>query len=351
MTGSLVSTLSPSLLNEFRFQWAREDRPRPYDGPLIAGQSRPLPDTAFDFGSQYRFGEPFFIPVDYFDERIQFNENVSVIKGRHSMKFGAEFNRVHSNQTFRGFQNGRYIFGSTDGFLNYTRNPRYVECSDGSTSEAGACPSGASITGPLLLFLQQFGVGGLTSEEAGTQDIPQTELAFFAQDKWQPNAKLTIQYGLRWEMQKEADPITPPDQVFYSGFIGKTVTNSYGTFALPLRRNHPVGLPDVAAPRGDLLGRPGRRKDGRAAEQRALLRPRPGPEPRLLALHERLRGPRTPSARASSTASASPRRRTRTCCRRRRARARRTTRPSSPSTRASRTRGPGPAPSPWSGRS
>jgi outer membrane receptor for ferrienterochelin and colicin len=223
VTGSLISNLSASLLNEFRFQWARENRPRPYDGPNITGQSRPLPDTAFDFGRAYRFGEPFFIPVDYFDERIQFNNNISVIKGRHSMKFGVEFNRVHSNQTFRGFQNGRYIFGSTDGFLNYARNPQYVECSNGTTSETGACPAGSDITGPLLLFLQQFGVGGLSAEEAGTQDIPQTELAFFAQDKWQPSRTLTVSYGLRWEMQKQADMITPANEVFYAPFIGQTV--------------------------------------------------------------------------------------------------------------------------------
>jgi len=258
VTGSLVSNLSPSLLNEFRFQWAREDRPRPYEGPNVTGQSRPLPDTAFDFGSQYRFGMPFFIPVDYFDERVQFNNNVSLIKGRHSLKFGAEFNRVHSNQTFRGFQNGRYIFGSTDGFLNYARNPKYVECSNGTTSETGACPAGASITGPLLLFLQQFGVGGLSAEEAGTQDIPQTELAFFAQDKWQPSKTLTVQYGLRWEMQKQADPITPPSEVFYSGFIGKTVTNSSGTFRFPsdgtIPSDYQMWQPRVGVswdPRGD----------------------------------------------------------------------------------------------------
>jgi len=230
VTGSLISNLSSSLLNEFRFQWARENRPRPYDGPNITGQSRPIPDTAFDFGRAYRFGEPFFIPVDYFDERIQFNDNISVIKGRHSMKFGVEFNRVHSNQTFRGFQNGRYVFGSTDGFLNYVNNPRYVECSNGTTSQTGACPAGASITGPLLLFLQQFGVGGLSAEEAGTQDIPQTEVAVFAQDKWQPSRSLTIHYGLRWEMQKQADMITPASEVFYAPLIGTTVTNAFGTF-------------------------------------------------------------------------------------------------------------------------
>src|SRR6185503_9167987 len=223
VTGSLISNLSASLLNEFRFQWARENRPRPYDGPNITGQSRPLPDTAFDFGRAYRFGEPFFIPVDYFDERIQFNDNISVVEVPHTLKFGVEFNRVHSNQTFRGFQNGRYIFGSTDGFLNYARNPKYVECSNGTSSETGACPAGSDITGPLLLFLQQFGVGGLSAEEAGTQDIPQTELAIFAQDKWQPSRSLTVSYGLRWEMQKQADMITPVSQVFYAPFIGQTV--------------------------------------------------------------------------------------------------------------------------------
>jgi hypothetical protein len=232
-SGSLISSLSPQVLNEFRFQFAREYRPRPYNGPDITGQSRPLPDTAFDFGRGYRFGEPFFIPVAYYDQRIQFNDNLSLVKGRHAFKIGAEVNAVKSVQTFVGFANGRYIFSSTDGFLNYARNPKYVECSDGSSSQSGSCPAGASITGPLLLFLQQAGVGGLSVEDAGTQDIPQTNVAVFVQDKWQPSRRLTIQYGVRWEGEKQADPITPPSQVFYAPFIGKTVTNAAGTHTFP----------------------------------------------------------------------------------------------------------------------
>ena len=141
VTGALISSLSGNVLNEFRFQLAREDRPRPYDGPDVAGQSRPLPDTAFDFGRGYRFGMPFFIPVEYYDTRIQVNNNVSVIKGRHAIKLGVEINRVNSVQTFLGFANGRYIFGSTDGFLNYARNRNYVECSNGTSSETGPCPA------------------------------------------------------------------------------------------------------------------------------------------------------------------------------------------------------------------
>jgi hypothetical protein len=223
VSGAIVSALGARVYNELRFQFAREDRPRPYDGPNVLGQSRPLPDTAFDFGRGYRFGMPFFIPVEYYDTRLQLNNNVSILAGAHAIKAGVELNHVDSRQTFIGFANGRYIFSSTDGFLNYVANPRYVECSDGSSSAIGLCPPGTRITGPVLLYLQQAGVGGISVEEAGTQSIPQTEPAVFVQDEWSVSDRLTLSFGLRWEAQIQPDPITPPDQVFYAPFIGQTV--------------------------------------------------------------------------------------------------------------------------------
>jgi hypothetical protein len=222
LTGAALSTLSQSLSNEFRFQLAREDRPRPYNGPNITGQDRPLPDTAFDFVNTYRFGMPFFIPVAYYDTRIQFNDNITYITGQHTIKAGVEYNHVKSVQTFIGFANGRWIFSSTDGFLHYLHNPNYVECSDGSSSPSGTCPAGTSVTGPVIYYNQQAGVGGLTVEQAGTQTIPQTEPAVFLQDTWQPIRNVTVNAGLRWEAQIEPDPITPPDKVFFAKFIGQT---------------------------------------------------------------------------------------------------------------------------------
>ena len=255
VSGSLLSTLSGNTLNEFRFQFAREDRPRPYDGPDIAGQTRPFPDTAFDFGSSYRFGEPFFLPVEYYDTRLQLTNNFSMIKGRHTIKVGGELNRVNSLQTFVGFANGRYIFGSTDGFLNYVRfGPTLRRVLERHQQHHRTCPAGTTITGPLLLFLQQAGVGGLSVEEAGTQDIPQIEPSLFIQDKWQPNSRLSVQYGLRWEAQIQPDPITPPGEVFYAGFIGKA--------RVSVRRHHPIGQEDVPAAAGHLLGSAGQRQAG-----------------------------------------------------------------------------------------
>ncbi|MCB1035744.1 MAG: hypothetical protein KDD47_18125, partial [Acidobacteria bacterium] len=223
VSGSLISNLSGDFLNELRFQWAREDRPRPYDGPINPATGRPFPDTAFDFGRGYRFGMPFFIPVIYDDTRYQVNDNLTWLKEAHTFKAGVEYNKTDAFQTFIGFANGRVIFGSTEGFLNFVNNPNYVECSDGSSSQTGVCPAGTSITGPVLLYLQQAGVGGLSVEEAGTQTITSEEPAVFFQDTWQPRSNLTVTYGLRWEAQIQPDVITPADEVFFAPFIGQTV--------------------------------------------------------------------------------------------------------------------------------
>ena len=193
---------------------------------------------------------------------------------------GGEFNRVDSVQTFIGFANSRYVFGSTQGFLNYAQlGPRYVECSNGTTSTTGACPAGTTITGPLLLFLQQAGVGGLSVEEAGTQSIPQLEPSLFIQDKWQPSAALTVSYGLRWEAQIQPDPITPPNEVFYAPLIGTANFPSDGT--------DPVRPEDVSAPPGHLVGSQRGWPAGLPFQHGPLLRAHSRAEPRQLAVDQR----------------------------------------------------------------
>jgi hypothetical protein len=250
INGSLVSNLTNTIDNEFRFQLAREDRPRSYSGPNLPGQNRPFPDTGMDFGQGFRLGMPFFIPVQSYDTRLQVLDNVSWVKGNHIFKTGVELNRTAEHQTFVGFGNGRFIFNSVAGFQGYVTNGSgYVECSNGAgvlvgTSNNGSCAAliGTSISGPVVLYLQQVGVGGRTVEEAGTQVIPQQDLAAFIQDNWKATPNLTVNYGFRWEGQVEPDPITPPSQVFFAPFIGKTVTNSAGTFTFPSNGKIPSDL-------------------------------------------------------------------------------------------------------------
>jgi len=241
VNGSLVSYLSSNTSNEFRFQYSREDRPRPYTGPRSLGLganpsdpplARPFPDVAMDFANHLRFGMPFFIPIAYYDTRVQLVDNVSFATGNHFFKLGGEYNRVNSVQTFIGFANSRYIFGSVNGFLNYVADSTYVECSGGSTGTAYTCPGAETVSGPVLLYLQQAGVDQ-NVRRSGTQQIPQDELAFYIQDSWKPNPRLTLNYGLRWEAQIEPDPITPPSTVFFAPFIGQTVVNGTGSYTFP----------------------------------------------------------------------------------------------------------------------
>lgn len=217
-TASLLSTLSGNLLNEVRFQYAKEWRPRPYEGPNIPGQNRPFPDTAILFNNDFtpsgaRWGMPFFLPVEYDDDRIQLTENLSMLRGNHSIKIGAEYNEVSSNQTFIGFANGRFVFLTTNDFINYVQS--------GGTE------------GTVLLYLQQAGVGGLSVEQAGTQKIKQKEPAVYVQDEWHPTANLTVQMGLRWEALDNPDVQTPADEVFFAPFIGRTVNTAAGAQTFP----------------------------------------------------------------------------------------------------------------------
>jgi hypothetical protein len=240
LSAQLNTTLSAAKLNELRFQYSREDRPRDYEGPNLPGQSRPFPDTGIDFAGQYRFGLPFFIPVKDHDDRYQVNDNFSLVHGAHNIKMGFELNRTSTTQTFIGFANGRFIFDSVQGFMNYVNvGPTFVECSNGSTNNAGRCPAGTTIVGPLLLFLQFAGVGGKSVEEAGTQTIPQLEPALFIQDKWQVRPNLTVSYGLRWDAQVEPDPLTPPSQVFFAPFIGKRGFPSTGEIPSSMKQFQP----------------------------------------------------------------------------------------------------------------
>ena len=198
--GQLVTNFSPTLLNEFRFQWAKEERPRFYDGP-------DLPDTTigtFAGDVSYRFGRPFFLPVPSDDVRLQFTDNFTVIRGNHAIKFGVDINRTKVSQTFVGFARGRLIIaaGTIDDAITAFQN--YI---NGQPAFA------------FGLYIQFVPLGGRTEEEAGTQAYATVEPGVYVQDNWQVRRNLTLNLGFRWEAQFQPNPINDPAQTRYGQFL------------------------------------------------------------------------------------------------------------------------------------
>ncbi|MDQ3749730.1 MAG: TonB-dependent receptor [Acidobacteriota bacterium] len=236
----LVTNFSPTSLNEFRFQYGREARPRFYDGP-------DLPDTTigtFNGSISYRFGRPFFLPVPEVDTRFQLTDNFTIISGNHTVKFGVDLNRSKTSQTFVGFARGRYIFagGTIDqtiqGFQNYI---------------APGPVANRDVSG-LALYLQFAPIGNRTVEEAGTQEFVQFEPGVYVQDNWNVRQNLTLNLGLRWEGQYQPSTITPPQDTRYGQFLNDPRFPSDGT------------IPDFKngwQPRAGLSYAPG--KDGKTA--------------------------------------------------------------------------------------
>jgi hypothetical protein len=243
--GNWFSTLSNNKLNEAHFTYSRETRPRAAIDP------NSVPDTAVGFFPNFRFGQPFFLEpnVDELIYRTDIRDNFSLIRGKHTFKFGGEWLHTRNTQIFRGFFTGRYIFDSATGFLHYASpaslgpgfGPTTAECADGSFTDIslvtgltptsnGTCPGGSAFTGgPLLLYLQH---GPTTSGESldasGASSIANEDYSLFVQDTWKVRRNLTLNYGLRWDAQKFPDPTIPPSQTAYGADLSNPAFPSTG---------------------------------------------------------------------------------------------------------------------------
>jgi len=209
INGALNSQLSNTLSNEFRFQWAREDRPRANVGPTFPGGDipaqpaydgvKPFPDTGMGFADGFRIGQPFFLPIDPgFDTRLQLVDNITKLSGDHLFKFGVEYNKTKVEQQFVGFSNARYLFDSVDSFIDFVQNDN----SDG-----------------VVLFLQSATVDPFGQEELGLQDFTVKEVGVFLQDTWTPSPNLTLNLGVRWEGTYHPDMFIAPEDTYYGEYI------------------------------------------------------------------------------------------------------------------------------------
>jgi hypothetical protein len=193
--GSNTRTITPSLVNEARFGYTRlfnsigtlsAFATNEVGALNIPGLNAGDPSTwgipAISLnGSQWNgFGDNTDGPYVIKNNNTQFVDNVSWIKGKHTLRFGFEYNRANFNQAGNQFSRGNFVFQA-----NATQSPTHTQ--------------GDAFAEFLLGDIYQSTVAVAIANATYQRNVE----AAFADDTYKLTPKLTLSLGLRYEL-------TPP---------------------------------------------------------------------------------------------------------------------------------------------
>lgn len=205
LTLRLASSISPTIFNEGRFQYGRDNEfqrsqpPLPGEPTTAFGGTR-SPDVFLTNGIE--FGTPTFLERKAFpdEKRWQYTDSVTVTRGQHTLKFGADINHVKDFIDNLRNEAGAYSYNNINDFLvdytNFTSN--------GALRAANRlCATSTRLAGKC--YTSNFNQGfGPTISQFSTND-----LNFFVQDDYRVTSRLTLNLGLRYEYQMLPDAKLP----------------------------------------------------------------------------------------------------------------------------------------------
>jgi Carboxypeptidase regulatory-like domain len=194
--------INPTTVNEFRFTYFRNGQGQlnsPVNTGLVQNSCKTVPASQCfsdpnnpslgitpGLGPKYE-GVPFITvsggfvignnyegQLPQFGNTFQWSDNLSKVIGKHSLKFGADIRRQQFNQTLYFNVNGDYTF------------------SPGGTNDVGF----DDVIPDYLLGLPSSYTQGSAQLEA----VRSSSFYFYGQDSWKVRPNLTLNYGLRWEL-------------------------------------------------------------------------------------------------------------------------------------------------------
>jgi Carboxypeptidase regulatory-like domain/TonB dependent receptor len=175
--------VSDTTFNEFRTQIAR--RGLHFGFSQLPGGDR----IAVNMPGFAYFGREPYSTVDRIERRFEFTDNVTLVRGKHTFKMGGDGNviqlRSKKKQIFELDFGGLFNFG-------------------------GLALFGSSVPGTT--GLQSYGLGIPTTFIQGignsNQPFDNLPFGFFLQDSWRVNRKLSVNYGVRYDV--EISPLFAP---------------------------------------------------------------------------------------------------------------------------------------------
>ncbi|HET6669929.1 MAG TPA: TonB-dependent receptor [Pyrinomonadaceae bacterium] len=228
----LTSTLTPTILNEARFQYGRDNlfafsnEPSPGEVILATSNGRPpqIGVNGFTFGKQ-DFLERFANPDE---KRWQYADTMTVTRGQHTLKFGGDINRVNDLLDNLRLESGSYNYSNLGDFIiDYTN----LTTSGGlATSQCfGIAGARAALRGGRCYtsnYQQAFGPTAFR--------IRTTDYNFFVQDDIRVTPRLSVNLGMRYEYEKLPEPQIPSSLSNLTGqLVGPDQTKS-----LPADKNN-----------------------------------------------------------------------------------------------------------------
>jgi Carboxypeptidase regulatory-like domain/TonB dependent receptor len=177
----LVTTFSPAILNEFRGSWPYRNEHHVAD-PLTGPGPMVTISGIANFGGSNAVG-------DKFQEKIpSFNDNLTWIRGAHSMKFGVGLQKNLDTQLADVYT--QYTFASI---------AQYANAKNGTMANVYSSVA-ASIGRPGAAYHSIF-------------------FNFFAQDTWQARKNLLLTYGLRYDQYRAPTPPAGEPFIYTQKFV------------------------------------------------------------------------------------------------------------------------------------
>ena len=228
---------SPTSINEVKAQFSYLDQ------DVISNDLIGPEINIEGFGN---FGRDIFLPSEAIERRYEISDNVGLVRGTHTFKFGGQFQFVDNSNNSQTFFGGRFNFGSVLPLANIIAlNPAlgptvlqqltgFLTANNPSLLPALAAPINALQSFNLnlpIVYQQGFGESGFN---AWTR-----RYSFYGQDTWKVRQNLTLNLGLRyfledWQFFGEADKNNFQPRVAFSWDPrgdGKTVIRGgYGLF-------------------------------------------------------------------------------------------------------------------------
>jgi hypothetical protein len=165
------------------------DNPRTGITPSLGADHEGVPFIAVSGG--FSIGNNFEGELPQFGNTFQWADSLTKVVGKHTLKFGVDVHRLQFNQT---------LYFAVDGQYNYF---------GGGPNDVGY----DDLIPNYLLGLPDIYLQGSAQHES----VRGTELYFYAEDSWKLRPNLSLNYGLRWELNTPIADIGGRTQTFRPG--------------------------------------------------------------------------------------------------------------------------------------